>query len=107
MSIARASHGTAVEPPASVFDPVHDTQRTFRVLLDALARPGQLHQLPVAVPGAPGNGWLAAALLTLLDHEVSLAAEPLGEDNAADALAHFVRQRTNTKPALTVAADFV
>jgi alpha-D-ribose 1-methylphosphonate 5-triphosphate synthase subunit PhnH len=109
MSFARADRGTAVESPASVFDPVHDTQRTFRVLLDAMARPGQIHQLPVAVPGAPGNGWLAAALLTLLDHEVALAVEPLdGSDGeAATALARFVRQRTNAKLGPADAANFV
>ena len=34
-------------------DPVHDTQATFHVLLQALARPGTVLRLPVRAEGAP------------------------------------------------------
>ena len=85
-------------------EPVRDTQVTFRVLLDAMARPGTVKQVPVAARDAPVNPWLAAVLVTLLDHEVSLAVEPF---DGADALERFVRQRTATAPATADQADFV
>jgi len=85
-------------------EPVRDAQRTFRVLLDAMARPGTVKQLPVAARDAPVNPWLAAALITLLDHEVSLAVQPF---DGADAVELFVRQRTAVAPASADHADFV
>lgn len=84
--------------------PVRDTQVTFRVVLDAMARPGTVRQLPVAARDAPVNPWLAAVLVTLLDHEVSLAIEPF---DGSEALERFVRQRTAVAPAAVDAADFV
>jgi alpha-D-ribose 1-methylphosphonate 5-triphosphate synthase subunit PhnH len=86
------------------FEPVRDAQRTFRVLLDAMARPGTVTRLPVAASDAPVNPWLAAALVTLLDHEVSLALEPF---ERGDSLELFVRQRTAVGSATADAADFV
>lgn len=61
-------------------DPVHGAQQTFRALLDAMARPGRVVELPspalrglLAPP--PLTGSLGAVLLTLLDAETSLALE--------------------------------
>jgi alpha-D-ribose 1-methylphosphonate 5-triphosphate synthase subunit PhnH len=85
-------------------EPVRDTQVTFRVLLDAMARPGTVKQLPAAARDAPVNPWLAAVLVTLLDHEVSLAVEPF---DGGDALERFVRQRTAAAMAAAEDADFV
>jgi alpha-D-ribose 1-methylphosphonate 5-triphosphate synthase subunit PhnH len=85
-------------------EPVRDTQVTFRVVLDAMARPGTVRQLPVAARDAPVNPWLASVLVTLLDHEVSLAVEPF---DGANALEQFVRQRTAVTPATVEHADFV
>jgi alpha-D-ribose 1-methylphosphonate 5-triphosphate synthase subunit PhnH len=85
-------------------EPVRDTQVTFRVLLDAMARPGTVKQLPVAARDAPVNPWLAAVLVTLLDHEVSLAVEPFDGD---EDLERFVRQRTAVASATVEGADFV
>ena len=85
-------------------EPVRDTQLTFRVVLDAMARPGTVKQLPVAARDAPVNPWLAAVLVTLVDHEVSLAVEPFG---GADLLERFVRQRTAVAAASADRADFV
>ncbi|NER80937.1 MAG: phosphonate C-P lyase system protein PhnH, partial [Leptolyngbya sp. SIO1D8] len=57
-------------------NPVHDAQRTFRALLDALARPG----IPQAIaPLTPPSGLLpscAAACLTLLDLETTVWLQP-------------------------------
>lgn len=85
-------------------EPVRDTQVTFRVVLDVMARPGTVRRLPVSARDAPVNPWLAAALVTLLDHEVSLAVEPF---DGSDVLERFVRQRTAVAAATAEAADFV
>lgn len=45
-------------------DPVHDTRDTFRVLCDAMSRPGTVQQ----APAVPADHAIAA---TLVDHEVS------------------------------------
>ncbi|GAB3626570.1 phosphonate C-P lyase system protein PhnH [Pandoraea terrae] len=51
-------------------DPVHDAQRVFRALLDALARPGQLRDVGVVLPASNEAGIAArAALLALADAE--------------------------------------
>jgi alpha-D-ribose 1-methylphosphonate 5-triphosphate synthase subunit PhnH len=82
-------------------DPVHETQAIFRAMLTALSRPGQPVQLPHAAFGAPANPWVAAALLTLVDHETTLACVD------EDATETFVRARTGARKAPLEAADFV
>ncbi len=94
----------ALAQRSASFEPVRDTQRTFRVLLDVMARPGTIQQLPVAAVAAPVNPWLAAVLVTLLDHEVSLA---VGAFDGPDGLERFVRQRTACKAVSADRADFV
>jgi alpha-D-ribose 1-methylphosphonate 5-triphosphate synthase subunit PhnH len=85
-------------------DPIRDTQAIFRTALDALAWPGSVRQLPAAARGAPVNPWAAGLLITLLDHEVTLAVEAFPE---AEALERFIRQRTNVAPVGLPDADFV
>jgi alpha-D-ribose 1-methylphosphonate 5-triphosphate synthase subunit PhnH len=55
-------------PAAGFTDPVHQSQQAFRVLLDAMARPGRILSLGQE-PGHPAGlaPALAAALLTLCD----------------------------------------
>jgi alpha-D-ribose 1-methylphosphonate 5-triphosphate synthase subunit PhnH len=101
---AEISRLRALTQRSRTLEPVRDTQRTFRVLLDAMARPGTIHQLPVASDGAPVNPWLATTLLTLLDHEVGLAVEAFP---GSDALELYVRQRTAARPVTVDQADFV
>lgn len=51
-------------------DPVFDTQRVFRAVLDALAQPGRVVRVPVILrPPAPLETAAAAVLLTLADFE--------------------------------------
>jgi len=51
-------------------DPVFDSQKTFRTVMDAMARPGSIKELAARVrPPAPLNGAAAALLLTLADFE--------------------------------------
>lgn len=46
------------------FDPVADTQQTFRAMVDAMSRPGTIH----TVPAGPADH---AVVITLVDNEVT------------------------------------
>ncbi len=49
-------------------DPVADSQRCFRAVLEAMSRPGRIHRVPaLAEVPAPLHGATAAVLLTLAD----------------------------------------
>lgn len=57
-------------------DPVHDSRKTFRALMDALARPGSQQTVPALdVPPGLVSGCGAAAL-TLLDLETTVWLQP-------------------------------
>ncbi|MFV2093518.1 MAG: phosphonate C-P lyase system protein PhnH [Hyphomicrobiales bacterium] len=54
-------------------DPVHEAQATFRAVLSAISRPGEI--LPIAAPTespAPLRQAMAAVLLTLADYDTGL-----------------------------------
>lgn len=54
-------------------DPVHEAQRAFRAILDALANPGQVQDLPVpAVAHVHLSGEFVSTLLTLTDHDTGI-----------------------------------
>lgn len=54
-------------------DPVFDSQRAFRAALAALARPGSIHRIDIAIePPAPLAPAAAALALTLADFETPL-----------------------------------
>ncbi len=62
---------TALKPGFT--DPVMDAQAAFRKTMDALAQPGTLQNLALALdPPAPLTPELAAIALTLADHEAPL-----------------------------------
>jgi len=67
--------GAALEP---TFDKVFDTQRIYRLMLDAIARPGKIQTLPrLDVCPPPGlTSYLAALAFTLLDGETTFATLP-------------------------------
>jgi alpha-D-ribose 1-methylphosphonate 5-triphosphate synthase subunit PhnH len=50
-------------------DPVHASQGTFRVVMEALARPGTIVPIPAIVWAPPLHPAAAAVALTLLDYE--------------------------------------
>lgn len=54
-------------------DPVMDSQRVFRAVLDAMARPGTRVELPLHVPAPePLEAATAAVLLALADYETAV-----------------------------------
>jgi alpha-D-ribose 1-methylphosphonate 5-triphosphate synthase subunit PhnH len=57
-------------------DPVGDAQSCFRAVLDAMARPGQVHAVGGAAALAPLCNAATAVLLTLADHETPLWLDP-------------------------------
>lgn len=68
-----------VEP---AFDRVFDTQRTFRMLLDGMARPGKPLRLasPALTPPPGLTPYAASVALTLLDGETTFAVAPARHD---------------------------
>ena len=89
------------------FDEVFDSQAIFRVLLDALSRPGKVIQLPgIAWTGSP-PGFPAAALSvlkTLCDHRVSFS---LGRPNERRAWISYLEVNLSTPFRRPEEADFV
>jgi len=73
-------------------DPVHDAQASFRVLLDALARPGAIGAIDVALDDDALRQWPAAAfaaMLTLVDFST-----PVWLQRHDEALAQAIRFHT-------------
>lgn len=60
-------------------DPVADAQACFRIIMDAMARPGRVRFVVGATAPAPLCDAAAAVLLTLLDHETPLWLDPEAE----------------------------
>lgn len=88
-----------VAPPA----PVLDAQQTFRTLLNAMAHPGTLHYLTPR----PGETPEQSVCFALIDFEVSYAIANPGDDDDADALEHWLAQRTGSRHASVADAAFV
>lgn len=94
------------------FDKIADTQKIFRVMLDALARPGQLYRLPPVGPlfsSASGKFDIfettGSLLATLLDHEVTFCV--LGQDDRALELSLLIGAATGSRSAPRDKAEYV
>lgn len=76
--------GTTI--PAGFEDPVHHAQASFRHILEAMAHPGRIHDLPCAQQAVAGLQAASAAIaLTLADFETPVWLAP-GCHAAADFL---------------------
>jgi alpha-D-ribose 1-methylphosphonate 5-triphosphate synthase subunit PhnH len=82
-------------------DPVADAQACFRAVLDAMARPGQVHVVGGVSAPAPLCDAAAAVLLTLADHET-----PLWLDPAAARTATWIAFHTGASIVLAAQATF-
>lgn len=83
-------------------DPVHDSQRCFRALLDAIARPGTVHAVAGPLdPPPPLHPATAAAILTLVDTDTPFALDP-----AAQPAAEWIAFHTGATPAPLARAAF-
>ena len=71
-------------------DPVLQSQTTFRAVLRAMSRPGEIVSAgPKLTPPAPLQAAAAAALLTLADYETSLWLPPRLQGGEADQWLRF------------------
>jgi alpha-D-ribose 1-methylphosphonate 5-triphosphate synthase subunit PhnH len=83
-------------------DPVADSQSCFRAVLDAMARPGQVHAVSGGISApTPLCNAAAAVLLTLADHET-----PLWLDPAADAARAWISFHTGAAIVPAAGATF-
>lgn len=84
---------------AGFADAIHGSQQTFRVLLDAMSRPGRLHRLPAAATAGldsapagmapPAGIGMAAGLLTLLDADTPVLLAGVMADERTRAWIRF------------------
>lgn len=58
-----------ISPAAGFSDPVHDAQKAFRQVLEALARPGRPFAMGVPIPGLALGPAMAHLLLALTDDD--------------------------------------
>lgn len=84
----------SAHPPAALLpgfrDPVHDAQRCFRSMLEAMARPASSRSLPE--PAGVPDGWppaLAALALTMFDQDTPVWLDPAAASPQAAAHLRF------------------
>jgi alpha-D-ribose 1-methylphosphonate 5-triphosphate synthase subunit PhnH len=65
------------QSPAGFGDPVQDGQQAFRAIMDAMARPGSVHEIGSNLKAPDGmNAAAASAILALCDYETMLWLAP-------------------------------
>lgn len=79
-------------PVVGLADPVHDAQRSFRVALEALSRPGRIQALQGASAGLPLPAAQAMLLLTLTDEDT-----PVWWQEPSAALQRWLRFHTGAR----------
>ncbi|MBP2636849.1 MAG: phosphonate lyase system protein PhnH [Firmicutes bacterium] len=86
------------------FDKVFDTQRIYREVLDAMARPGKINALKslTLVPPRDLNQASAAIALTLLDSETSFYTTAAGSD-----IAEYLALNTGAGSCQVNCAEFI
>ena len=90
------------------FSVVYDSQEIFRIVLDCMARPGKINQVPrtgVSVP-QKANPYVIAILRTLLDQQVSFSVIAQDPKRRA-AIQNYLTLNTRSSPCELEKADFV
>lgn len=89
------------------FNPVADSQATFRVALNALSRPGTVREIPARDPRCPLEEVrpLAALAQTLLDHEVTFAIT--SDFPQASIVASYLTTTTGSHAVAAAEADYM
>lgn len=81
----------------------HQAQDVFRVLLDCMAQPGKVGQLPVTHPDASDDDNLIAVLESLVDPEVAVWVCP----GLAERIGQILFSRTRVRQAQLSQADYL
>jgi len=92
----------------NLFDIVHDSQRTFRKLMMALAFPGVIQQIePVELSiDEPVMGYILQPFLSLLDLETCYYVFALDKE-LQNRVVHYIEINTNSTQQSLEAADFI
>ncbi|MCH8055676.1 MAG: phosphonate C-P lyase system protein PhnH, partial [Deltaproteobacteria bacterium] len=90
------------------FSVIYDSQRIFRIVLDCMARPGKINQLPHSGLRAPqgANPYILAVLRTVLDQQVSffvIAKSP----KLCEAIRSYLTLNTGSCTCELEKADFI
>ena len=94
---------TATGLEGGFVDPPIDSARTFRLVLNAMARPGRIETVDTAQPPAPLCPAAGAVLLTLADHETPIH---LAGDSDTGAVRGWIAFHTGAPIAAASQADF-
>ncbi|NPV91847.1 MAG: phosphonate C-P lyase system protein PhnH [Firmicutes bacterium] len=88
----------------SSYDQVFDTQRYFRLVMDAMARPGKIQQLPgLRFDPPPGlNPYAVGIAITLMDNETTFSLLP-----DRQFWREYLRLNTGSRPVELGQAEFV
>ena len=103
---------TVVSTIGDPFQTSAGLQGIFRVLLDAMARPGTIRSLPSLDENAPSPATtgMAAVAQTLLDHEVTFTVVPsavAADPEASSAFVAYIRSVTGCREDALFEADYV
>ena len=90
------------------FSLIYDSQKIFRLILDCMARPGRVNQLPELNLTAPqrANRHMLAILRTLLDQQVSFSVIS-DRPTLCEAIRDYLVLNTGSAAREVTEADFV
>jgi alpha-D-ribose 1-methylphosphonate 5-triphosphate synthase subunit PhnH len=101
-------HTAAARLKENRFDRVHDSQRTFRTLMMALAFPGVIHTLkPISLSiGMPDMDFILQPFLTLLDLETHFYVH-LKDPARQEEIISYLEINTNSHTIAAERADYI
>ena len=86
---------------------IHRVQRSFRAVMDAMARPGRPEAMPLATGSQTRYPGIGKPLATLIDMLVDQATTFSLAQGCDDALARAIASETHAKSVMPDAASFV